>query len=244
MQILYWDVETTDLELAIRTYQLKNSIRYFRPDTIRRDWSMLGASWAFNDEKPQAISVSPKAPLDDEYVIKYMHGVLEKADVLIGHNSDNFDIKKFNTRAVFYGLPPLSPKVQIDTLKIARKYFKFTSNQLGYICQYLGLSAKDESPDWELCIDGDVQELRNMREYNKNDVIATRDLYKKLSAWHHTHPHLHSGIHDVVGLKVDTCMKCGSPDLQQRGFRYLASGRKRRKYKCNSCGGWQAGKLI
>jgi len=244
MKKLFWDVETTTLDLLISTYQLKNNQKYFNHKDIVRDWSMLGAAWAFDDGKPIAISVSPQHPLDDKEVIKYLHGILSEADVLIGHNSDNFDIKKFNTRAISYGLPPLAPKVKIDTLKIARKHFKFTSNTLSYLCNFLGVSAKDDAPNWKKCIEGDAEELRNMREYNKNDVIATRDLYYKLMSWHDTHPNINNKVTDIKGKPVIVCNKCGSPELQRRGKHTLASGRQRQRYQCQSCGGWQQGKMI
>lgn len=245
MKALIWDVETTDLELAIRTYQLKNYTRYFNPDTIKRDWSMLGASWMWlDDEHASAISVSPKAPLDDRELIKTLHNKLSEADILIGHNSDNFDLKKFNTRAIYYDLPPLAPKQQIDTLKMARKYFKFTSNKLSYICSYLGLELKDKAPEWEDVINGCPESLRCMREYNKQDVIATKDLYLKLRSYHHTHQKISDNPRDVAGESVVVCKKCASPSLQRRGSYRLASGRKRQQFNCNDCGGWQSGEFV
>lgn len=244
MKKLFWDVEITDLELAVRSYQLKSYIKYFDPKMIKRDWTMLGAAWAFNDDRPVAISISPRNPLDDEAIIRKLHDVLAEADVLIGHNSDNFDIKKFNTRAVFYGLPPLTPKVQIDTLKIARKYFKFTSNKLSYITEYLGLTPKDDPPDWDKIINGDPDETRKMRHYNKLDVISTRDLYHKLKAWHHTHPITHEAVRDISGNAMLTCDKCGSAELNRNGFRLLSGGRKRQTYQCKACGGLQSGEII
>lgn len=245
MKTLFWDVETTDLELAIRTYQLKNRISYFNHKDIKRDWTMLGAAWKFQgDKNPTAISVSSRNPLDDELVIRHLHDVLSEADTIIGHNSDNFDIKKFNTRAIQYGLSPLSPKTQIDTLKIARKYFKFTSNTLSYICNYLGIHAKNESPDWDACINGCPDNLRYMREYNKDDVICTEQLYDKLMAWHHTHPNVSEPVRDIEGNTMPTCKKCGSANLKKNGTNMLHSGRKRQKLTCLDCGGHQIGGLI
>lgn len=244
MKSLYWDVETSSIDLRVRTYQLKNFVKYFDPKLIERDWTMLGAAWAFDDGPPKVISVSPQNPLDDRHVVEVLHGVLNEADILIGHNSDQFDLKKFNTRAIYYGLPPIAPKTQIDTLKIARKYFKFTSNKLSYISEYLGVGEKDEAPDWDLCLEGDARELRYMRKYNKQDVIVTRKVYKKLMSWHHTHPRTAEMPRDAMGIPVSVCVKCGSPDLMRQGYRYLLGGRKRQRLQCQSCFGWQAGDLM
>lgn len=245
MKKIVWDVETTDLELAVRTYQLKNRIQYFDPKTIKRDWTMLGAAWQDLDaEYPSVISVSPSNPLDDEAVVRHLHSVLSDADVIIGHNSDNFDIKKFNTRAIYYGLTPLKPMTQIDTLKIARKYFKFTSNKLSYLCNYLGVVAKDESPDWEKCTLGDADELRYMREYNKNDVRSTLALYNVLMGWHHTHPVTAETPRDIEDRPVRVCHRCGSPNITKAGIAYRNNGIRKQRYQCKPCGGWQMGERI
>lgn len=243
MKTLIWDVEKTDLDLKVKTYQLKNSIRYFDPKLIERDWTLLGAAWMWlEDSKAKAISVSPNTPLDDYGVTKKLHEILNQADILVGHNSDNFDFKSFNTRAIFYDLPPITPKRSIDTLKVARKYFKFSSNKLSYICSYLGLEMKDESPDWNKCLEGDAKELRYMRQYNKQDVIATKDLYLKLRSYHITHPNLPKQT-DPSGITIQTCGKCGSPDLKKDKVRYTVSGRPRRQWQCRDCYSYTTGDL-
>lgn len=244
MRSLIWDVEKTDLDLKVRAYQLKNQTRYFDPKLIERDWTLLGAAWMrVEDDRATAISVLPETPLDDYGITVHLHKVLSEVDVLIGHNSDNFDLKTFNTRAVFYDLPPIPPPRTIDTLKIARKYFKFTSNKLSYICSYLGLELKDESPDWQKCIEGDPDELRYMRHYNKQDVVATKDLYLKLRSYHHTHPSVPKPK-DARGISVTVCHKCASPNLIRSQVRYTASGRARQQWKCKDCYGYTTGKLI
>lgn len=242
--ILYLDIETTDMELRVRTYQLKNYTRYFNHKDITRDWSMLSFAYMYEGGQPRCFSVSPKDPLNDEAVVHEMHRVCTDAHTIIGHNSDNFDMKKFNARAITYGLTPLAPKVQIDTLKIARKYFKFTSNSLSYIAKLLGVSEKDESPDWEACINGCPKALAKMRQYNRQDVLVTRDVYKKLMSYHHTHPKNVESPRDPDADEVFVCNKCQSPNIKKNGSRRLASGRKRQLYGCPDCGGWQSGGLL
>lgn len=242
---IIWDVETTDLELRIRTYQLKNYTKYHDPKTINRDWTMLGAAWMrLGDDKASAISVSPDKPLDDYGVTLKLHEVLSEADILIGHNSDNFDFKKFNTRAIYYDLPPIAPKLSVDTLKIARKYFKFTSNRLSYICEYLGLDEmKDESPNWRKVIDGDPEELRYMRTYNKQDVIATKALYNKLKSYHHTHPK-NPKTRDIEGSEVNVCPYCSSPENSKVKSRPSAAGILRHQYQCKVCYKYWTTKIV
>lgn len=248
MKAIIWDVETTDLELLIRTYQLKNYTKYFNPDTIRRDWTMLGAAWMdLDSDRPQCISVHPDKPLDDYGVTCKIHSVLKDADILIGHNSDRFDYKKFNTRAIYYDLPPISPKLSIDTLKMAKKYFAFTSNKLSYLCEYLKVGEyKENSPDWGKIINGCPKELRYMRKYNKQDVVATKALYLKLKSYHHTHPvdPRSATVRDVEGNPVLVCKYCLSPDIVRAKPRILASGRKRQQWSCKGCNKYMTTELI
>jgi len=236
-KILIWDVECTDLTLEINQYDLKVFTRRFDPKYIKRDWTLLGAAvkW-LDDDKAHALSVRCEDPLNDEGVVKALHHVLDQAEVLIGHNSDAFDLKKFNARAISYGLPPLGKKVQIDTLKMARKYFKFTSNKLSYIADFLGLDLKDNSPDWNACKKGCPDALRYMRKYNKQDVIVTAQIYKKLRAYHHTHPDLSVYAREFYpdGEMVRHCPVCLSIDFNKRGVVQRKSGTKQR-FKCNEC---------
>lgn len=238
-KILFWDVECSTVELRVQTYDLKNYNRYYDHRDITRDWHLLGAAWKFiQDESPQAISVRPDDPLNDYGVVTTLHKVLSEADILCGHNSDAFDLKKFNTRALFHGLPPIPPKQTIDTLKAARKHFKITSNSLAYLARFLGLEAKDESPDWDLCLAGDAEALRYMRAYNKQDVVVTEQVYMKLRPFMTTHPNAALYTH---GTHHDTCPKCGSDDLMKQGHKFTAAG-KYQQYQCRNCGTWSRGK--
>jgi hypothetical protein len=61
---------------------------------------------------------------------------------------------------------------QVDTLSLARKYFKNDSDTLGYWLARLGQTGKDkmEEEDWDLCKAGDQKALNKMLKYNKQDV--------------------------------------------------------------------------
>lgn len=238
-KILIWDIETTDLELLVRTYALKNYTKYFHPDTVKRDWSILGASWKWQGEdKVHCMSVSPKDVYNDYEVVKTLHDVLNQAHILIGHNSDNFDLKKANTRFLKYNLPPLHIKTTqtVDTLKLARKYFSLTSNKLSFLAQYLGVESKDESPDWIKIMEGDADALRYMREYNKKDVIVTEQVYNKLKGWDLRHPDVAviQPIREVDGTPLMSCKVCNSTRMAKNGVFYTNAGKKQ-KYLCMDC---------
>jgi uncharacterized protein YprB with RNaseH-like and TPR domain len=238
-RILFWDVETSTLDLEIRQYDLKSYKGYHNYKNITRDWVMLGGAWKFmGDDNVRCISVSPRNPLNDEAVVHTLHKVLSEADILVAHNGDAFDIKKFNARAIFYGLAPLQDLHSIDTLKEARKYFKFTSNTLGYLAQFLGLEDKGESPNWNKILDGDSDELARMREYNKLDVLVLEQVYLKLRPWMKNHPNLqaYSKIKDIVGGLVQVCKACGSPDIMKWGYQKSRTGKQtKQRYRCRCC---------
>jgi len=244
MKALIYDLELTDIDLKISTYELRNRIKYFNPDCIERDWTMLGASWLWLDEDtPTTVAISLDDPFNDYDIVCQTHKALNSAELLIGHHSDNFDYKKFNVRAIYHGLPPISPKLSIDTLKMARKYFKFTSNKLSYLCKFLDIALKDESPDWEKIKAGDELEIQRMKNYNAQDCIATKALYLKLRAFHHTHPRMQT-VRDIEGEIVNDCPKCGSPESRKTGVKYLNSGRARRQFQCKGCWGYWTTDLI
>jgi hypothetical protein len=240
-RILFWDLETSTIDLNIRQYDLRSHKGYHHYKTIKRDWHILGGAWKFMGEDVKCISVSSIDPLNDEAVVRRLHEILQQADILVAHNGDAFDIKKFNARALYYGLPPILNKHSIDTLKEARKGFRITSNALGYLGQFLKIEdAKLDSPDWNKVLDGDANELAVMREYNRMDVILLEKVYYKLLGWMKSHPNLnaYNKIKDVAGNEVQVCKNCGSPNLRKLDKPYYlkASGRRQDQFSCDDCG--------
>lgn len=235
-KILFWDVETTTLDLKISTYGLKNYTKYFNHKDITRDWTMLGAAWAFNDEPVRCISVSSKDPLNDYQVIVTLHAILSQADIIVAHNGDRFDIKKFNARAIFYDLEPIIHKFHTyDTLKVAKRVFAFTSNSLSYLGSHLKLDVeKEESPDWNKILEGCPQELSYMRHYNKVDVEVLRQVYYRIRKWDKSHPNINA-FNPVHGRPPNCCPVCGSHDTIRHGYSYTRSGKTRRqRFFCKS----------
>lgn len=235
---LIWDVECSTMRVEMETYDLSVRHRSRLNDAdITRDWIMLGAAWKWlGDDNISVVSVSPKDPLNDYEVIRKLYNAIDEADILVGHNSDSFDLKKFNTRALRYRMPPILKRQSVDTLKLARQHFKFSSNKLRYVAKFLGVEDKDESPDWPKCLAGDADELRYMRQYNKQDVITTEQVYLELRGYHERHPdaNRYHEITDIEGKPVHLCPKCSSDDYSFVGYDNRLV-RPRKEYFCNSC---------
>lgn len=175
--------------------------------------------------------------VDDRQLVEDLWNVVNDADIISGHNIDEFDIKKMNARFVKHGLPPPAPYKTIDTRKAAKKYFKFDSNSLNNLCEFFGIGKKIKHTGfdmWEDCLSGDPKAWALMKKYNAHDVILQREVYLKFRPWMANHPNfgLWSGR--------DTCPKCGSEDIQYRGYAYKQSLTYRR-FQCNSCTGWCEG---
>lgn len=237
-KIITIDIETSPITISHKTYELKNNVRYFNPLEISQDWVILGAAWKELDKEPRCISVSSKNVINDEAVVRKLHDVISSADIIVGHNVDSFDIKKINSRFIKYSLPVIDKKPTVDTLKIAKKYFKFSSNKLFYVAKLLGVEDKGNSPDWTAILSGEQTALSYMREYNKQDVVTTEQVYKKLLPYIENHPNMNLFIpKDVLGNPVleYVCPNCGSDDTSKNGKRYRFSGVYQRFY-CNSCG--------
>lgn len=239
LKILTADVECTPM--TVKTYSLKVN-GYISPKAIVSDWNLLGAAWKWlGEDRCPAISVSHRDTSNDYEVVGALHNVISEADMIIGHNFDKFDLKKFNTRCLKHGIPPVPPKRIYDTLKKSRKYFDLPSHSLYYVCKFLGLDPKDEAPDWDKVMAGDVEEIRKMRTYNRQDVISNEQLYLKIRAFDHQHPDL-NGFHpirDTLGEKVHVCPNCLSPNLRNDSPVYNKRGKLvRYLYQCLDCNRW------
>ncbi len=236
--ILLFDLETSMMKAG--TFSLyPESINH---QNIMDDWYIISAAWKFlNKPKVSAVSVldDPKRfkkdPHDDYHIVKTFRDVLADADIVIGHNSDKFDLKKFNARLIYHRLPPL-PKLihSVDTLKAVKKIAAFSSNRLDYLTTHLCGQGKmpTSSGLWLRAMEGDKDAIVEMVKYNKVDVVRLEELYLRLLPYMATHPHVGAMVGED---KSNTCRNCGSDDLHFIGYRYTGSGIKREQKHCNNC---------
>ena len=166
---------------------------------------------------------------------------MSEADLVIGHNSDQFDNKMSNMFFVSCGLKPIPQYKTVDTKKVAKRYFRFPSNSLDNLGNYLGLGRKSEvkhSDIWYECfVLGSKKHWKLMAKYNEQDVELTTKLYEKFRPFINNHPNMNR-----LANEMDLCPKCGSEHLQSRGYRTTNISRYRR-YQCQTCGGWCSARL-
>jgi hypothetical protein len=240
--ILIWDIETAHAIAALFSlYQDSVPIQ-----NVLQEWYIICASWKWLGKKQvYATSVLDdierfeKDPNDDYHVLKTLRGVIEQADAIVHHYGDRFDLPKFNTRLLYHGLDPLPDIPQIDTYKICKNKFKFLSNKLDYVGQYLGVGEKiTTSPKlWLRCLMGEKDAVREMVKYNKQDVELLERVYVKLApfaqaAQRKLNMNLWYGDNNV-------CPTCGDANLHRRGYRTTRVS-KFARFQCQSCGTWSS----
>jgi len=230
-KILVFDIETSFME----NYTWGTFKQDIAINQIKNDWNMIcwSAKWLFSDEViHDRLTGRESKRKDDKRITKSLWKLLDEADIVVAHNGDSFDIKKANARFLYHDLGLPSPYRSVDTLKIARKNFRITSNKLDYLCKFLGLETKINtggSELWIKCMNGDEEALEQMDVYCQNDVKILESLYLKLRPYDKSHP--------KIGLYMDNsslCHNCGSKNVKEKGF-YTTLAHKY-KYKRCECG--------
>lgn len=230
MRVLFFDLETTPiLGYVWRAYE-DNLL------DIKQDTELLCFAYKWEGEPTKVVSAS-NTP--QKKLVKKLHSLLDEADVVIGHNGDRFDIRVANALFVKHGLKPPAPYKTVDTLKLARRYFRFTKNNLDYLSSVL-LGEKKIQTDkslWFGCMNRDKEAFKKMEKYAKHDVDLLYRLYHKLKMWHTGHPN--SNLYHETTHKCPVC----NSNTQKRGFTYTRVG-KYQRYQCTKCGAWSKGEKI
>lgn len=163
--------------------------------------------------------------------------LLEECDAVVSKNGIRFDVPWIRTELLKYKIGVMPKLTHIDLEKAARAYFRFHSNKLDYIVQYLGLGSKVEHEGfglWRKVMEGDEKARRRMVTYCKGDLIITERLYNEMGPHIENHPAIRA-----IGSKA--CVFCHSKKTQKRGPRYTACF-KIQRHQCLDCRKWFDGK--
>lgn len=176
-----------------------------------------------------------KDPTDDSAIMETMHSLLEEADYVVGHNGDGFDLPTLNARFIKHGMTPPSPYQSIDTLKVARRHFKFTSNRLDSLGDFLGVGRKMDTGGFELwrevVLDHNQDSFNKMVDYCIQDVWLLEEVYDRLRPWDKKHPSLVA----AGDLSVPRCNVCGGVHVTRNGT-YTTNTQTYQRYRCGDCG--------
>lgn len=232
-KILFYDLETAPMLASVWGVWDQN----VPLNQIEKDWHILSwsAKWAHEKKVMYADQRNAKDIQDESKILKELWKLLDEADIVVTQNGRSFDEKKVNARFLHHGFPPPSKSKHIDTLRLAKKYFAFTSNKLEYMTdkfctKYKKLKHK-KFPGFELwseCLKGNVKAWDEMKRYNSMDVLSLEELYNKLIAWDNT-------TNFTAYNDGEFLCSCGSESLVKNGHSYTSTG-KFPRFKCASCG--------
>lgn len=230
-KILLFDIETFANLAYVWGKWEQNIIEY------NQHWYILCFAYKWlHSKQTHTVAVrdfKQKNKQDDYQVVKKLWELFNEADIVLAHNGIAFDVKKVNARFLKYGLPPPSPYKIVDTRNIARKYFKFDSNKLDDLGDYLGLGRKVKHEGfsmWLGCEAGDKKSWNQMLKYNKQDVILMEKIYLKMLPYIENHPN-----YNIYRKSEHNCPNCGSESYQKRGKEPRLKHDIER-LSCNSCG--------
>lgn len=196
----------------------------------------FAAKWLGDDQ----IIYAENRDNNDAAIVFDLYALLDAADIVVAHNGKKFDLPVIVGRGVVHGYTPPSPYFIVDTCIVARQELRLVSNSLANLCEELGLPLKEDHKKfpgfelWQECLKGNEEAWREMKEYNIHDVISLEALYLRLLPYMRHHPNV---VRDNEGLKV-RCPKCGSGNIQWRGYYYTKAGLCYRRFQCMDCGGW------
>jgi hypothetical protein len=164
---------------------------------MQRDWFVLSwtAKWLHEDKVLYKDQRQKKglALTKDKQLLKPLWKLMDEADIILGQNSTAFDLKKLNAKFLENGLGVPSEYKKIDTYRLAKKHFAFTSNKLEYMSKKFNKKYKKQDHEefsgfrlWDECLKGNIKAWKCMEKYNNFDVLATEELFVNLAKFDKT----------------------------------------------------------
>lgn len=229
-KILILDIETSLMEL----YGFGIRDQYISADQIKKDWTVLSWAAKWLDDKRTFQNSSNKNT--EEVIIRRLVDLMDQADIIVGHNSKKFDVKRINAKCAEYDIKPPSSFQQVDTYTQSKRYFNFSSHTLEYLLEKLNSPIKKlkhkKFPGkslWIECDKGNKEAFKEMAVYNIYDVLGTEWLYNKIAPWG-------TGINfNVYYGDEDAQCTCGSVEFRKNGYTYSSTG-KFQRFECKKCG--------
>lgn len=189
-KVLFLDIETKPAKAYV-WQQWENDVPL---DMLIEDGAILSfcAKWA-GDPESKVIYKDQRGKeknlMDDKKLMQELWKLMDEADIICGQNSNAFDLKKINARFIAHGLEAPSQYKKIDTMLLAKQNFSFFSNKLAHLSALLAEVKKDSHNEfpgfslWDQCLKGNKKAWDTMKRYNIKDVIATEQVFLKLSRY-------------------------------------------------------------
>lgn len=190
------------------------------------------------DKEPSTFWLTPEELLteDDSRLAVELYDLYSQADAIVCHNSTSYDHKVTQTRCTKHGLPKLPTVKVLDTLLLARRNLRLSSNTLDNIADYFDLGRKIQTTGmslWKAVQQGDQDAMQSMVDYCKQDTKLLRDVYLRLRHLGKAGEVLN---HALYNNKDYCCPVCGSEDVEKTGRTVKTSVATYEEHLCNGCG--------
>jgi len=173
-KVLYLDIETALTKMY--NFGLKVPSGYMSYKMIEEPFFIMcwAAVWSDKPNKVHSGCVTQEEALagTDKNILAPLWDLMNRADIIAGHNSNKFDIPKISGRFLINGFPKLEQYRKQDT-KVMAKNLGFESNALDYLCELFGFPKKEDMPleDWiDIRKTGNPKKLSKMKKYCIGDV--------------------------------------------------------------------------
>ena len=237
-KVLFWDIENTAQILYRWGFYDEGGTKM---NVVQHSY-LLSISWKWQHQKMikgKSLADYPEFKEDfrnDYALCKEFLAIVDQADLVVAHNGNRFDVRKFNSRLAKLDLPGFPMAKLYDTCKVAKRLFHLPSYSLEFLCDYFGFGSKMKHGGFQLWIDC-MAGLRSafglMKRYNKQDIVMLELLHNHLKKYDNAYP-LNENL--VKGTS-DHCPKCHSDHIQFRGYAYNKSSKKH-KIQCLDCFAW------
>jgi len=266
-KILFYDIETTLLlshhfSLGKQHMNHKQLLKgYFNRTHI------ICITYKFSDERKAGILTWGESQEDEIAMIKEFDKLVNKADIIIGKNSNRFDNKHMNTQRLWYDLDGMSDfAYKCDDLEVQmRKYFYLPSYSLDYLSETLGLGGKNTMclQDWidinyyrmyqlndmtkasqrllEFLTNVPADEIikRGKAALKKMFVYGKKDAVDTERLWKRCVKQFtpKHNMNTFINDSEIRCIRCGSNNVHKNGT--AANGKTRyQRYRCSDCRGY------
>lgn len=234
MKRIFLDIETSPLLVCSWGVGRKINISY---DNVVKERSIICICWKVEgSSKVNALQWS--ATQNDKAMLLEFERIIRDADELVGHNLKSFDLPWIRARCMFHQIPTLPDYKIADTLTMARSRFRFVSNRLDYLGNFLGYGGKEDTGGFGLwksvVLENSLSSLAKMIKYCKKDVLLVEKVYNRLS------PEVPATIHAGVlsGHEKWSCPRCESENVKTSKTKITAKGSKSYQMQCINCGGY------
>ena len=227
---LILDIETS-YNIA-KSWRIGNKI-FLTYDNIIQESAIICVAYKWYGEDSSTVLTWKNG--DDRKLVKQIMEVINEADEIVGHNLEKFDLPFILTQAVKYGYTVLPRYKVSDTLKLAKRYYRFPNNRLDTIARFLGVGQKVETRGEDMWDDvilrNDPVALDEMCVYCVGDIVITEKVFDKLQSACAS-PTNHAVAN---GYGKHTCPECGNTNATLLKTNITSAGTVTKTLQCNTC---------